>query len=138
MRRTNTREVRCRVADRHTHRQTDPTTVPSLLMRAEGNKVLYCAFHPAFESLLPSVHPLPLLSLPRRLLPVQTNFADHDPQFCSQFREQGPGPGLFIPGTGGVNTTSGEIICPAAKFTAAPATVSSSFFELTHSEIYIV
>ena len=36
MRRTNIREVRCRVTDRHTHR---PTTVPSLRMRAEGNYI---------------------------------------------------------------------------------------------------
>ena len=34
MRRTNTQEVRCRVTDRH----TDPTTVPSLHMCAEGNE----------------------------------------------------------------------------------------------------
>ena len=27
-----------RVTDSHKHRQTDPTTVPSLRMRAEGNK----------------------------------------------------------------------------------------------------
>ena len=33
MRRTDIREVRLRVTDR----QTDPTTVPSLRMRAEGN-----------------------------------------------------------------------------------------------------
>ena len=42
LKRTEIREVRCRVTDRQTNmqtdRQTDPTTVPSLRMRAEGNK----------------------------------------------------------------------------------------------------
>ena len=104
------------------------------------NEVLYCAFHPAFESLPTSVHPSPLLSFRRRLLPVQTNIADHDPQNCSQYIEQGSGAGLFNPATGEVNTTiitggitNEEIICPAAKFTPAPATVSSSEISLLHS-----
>ena len=40
MRLTNIGEVIYRVTDTHTHThiQTDPTTVPSLRMRAEGNK----------------------------------------------------------------------------------------------------
>ena len=100
------------------------------------NEVLYCAFHPAFESLPTSVHPSPLLSFRRRLLPVQTNIADHDPQNCSQFRELGSGSVFFNRTTGEVfNTTSNETIngCDAAKFTPAPATVSSSEISLLHS-----
>ena len=100
------------------------------------NEVLYCAFHPAFESLPTSVHPSPLLSFRRRLLPVQTNIADHDPQNCSQYRELGSGSGMFNPATGEIlNAAGNESIngCQGAKFTAAPATVSSSEISLLHS-----
>ncbi|CAI8022398.1 Cytochrome b-245 heavy chain, partial [Geodia barretti] len=62
----------------------------------------------------------------QRLLPVQTNIADHDPQNCSQFREVGPDSGFFNRTTGEVlNTTNQEMtieICPPAEFTPAPAT----------------
>ena len=43
MRRTDIREVRLRVTDT----QTNPTTVPSLRMRAEGNYVLTASGKPA-------------------------------------------------------------------------------------------
>ncbi|CAI8022396.1 Cytochrome b-245 heavy chain, partial [Geodia barretti] len=73
----------------------------------------------------------------QRLLPVQTNIADHDPQNCSQFREVGPDSGFFNRTTGEVlNTTNQEMtieICPPAEFTPAPATVSSSEISLLHS-----